>query len=43
LRTELDIVGKGIIPGGKVVHTESGPNWPLVSGARSFVFMVNRD
>jgi hypothetical protein len=43
LMTQLDTIGKAVIPGGKVVQTESAPSWPLVSGARTFMFIVNRD
>jgi hypothetical protein len=43
LMTQLDTIGKAVVPGGKVVQTASAPTWPLVSGARTFMFMVNRD
>jgi hypothetical protein len=43
LMTEVDAVGKAIMPGGKVVQTDSASGWPLVSGARTFTFMVGRD
>lgn len=42
LMTELEIVGKAITTDGKVVQTRSRPGWPLVSGAKSFTFMVSR-
>jgi hypothetical protein len=43
LMTELDIVGKALIPDGRCVQTGfEGGSWPLVSGVRCFTFVVSK-
>jgi hypothetical protein len=42
LMTELEIVGKAVVPGGISIQTHPAPGWPMDRGVKFFQFTVNK-
>jgi hypothetical protein len=42
LMTELEIVGKALMPSGVPIQTHLAPGWPLDRGVKCFKFTVNK-